>query len=64
MCLKGREQRYSYLVTIILKKYILSFVSFFFSLFEGLIVLNVRWRNKVYSGALIDVEKTKWASER
>jgi len=30
----------------------------------GLIVLNVRWRNKVYSGALIDVEKSKWASDR
>lgn len=30
----------------------------------GLIVLNVRWRNKVFSGALIDVEKNKWASDR
>lgn len=30
----------------------------------GLIVLNVRWRNQVYSGALIDIEKTKWAAER
>ncbi|XP_066923979.1 nuclear pore complex protein DDB_G0274915-like [Clytia hemisphaerica] len=31
---------------------------------DGLLVLNVRWRNQVFSGALIDVEKTKWASER
>ncbi|XP_065672844.1 uncharacterized protein LOC101238046 isoform X3 [Hydra vulgaris] len=30
----------------------------------GLVVLNVRWRNKVYSGALIDVEKNKWATEK
>lgn len=30
----------------------------------GLIVLNVRWRNKVYSGALIDAEKNKWATDR
>jgi len=30
----------------------------------GLIVLNVRWRNKIYSGALIDVRKSRWASER
>ena len=30
----------------------------------GLVVLNVRWRNKIYSGALIDVRKSRWASER
>ena len=27
-------------------------------------MLNIRWRNKVYSGALIDVEKNKWATEK
>eukprot|EP00794_Sanderia_malayensis_P009849 gene9849-10859_t len=30
----------------------------------GLVVLNVRWRNKIYSGALIDVRKSKWAFEK
>ena len=40
------------------------YIVFMLFLLIGLIVLNVRWRNQVYSGALIDVEKTKWASER
>lgn len=40
------------------------FFVFFVVVFSGLIVLNVRWRNKVFSGALIDVEKNKWASDR
>ena len=38
-------------------------MSCFFSL-VGVLIVNVRWRNKSYSGSLIDIGQHEWAPPR